>query len=163
MQATFSVYCSGLMIMVVNGGGTHITDFHDILANIKWALVDEVFYLVTILFLKISLGLFFLRVVQVKWQRKVIYGVMIMSTIIQSYHVFLLVFACGNPRYYPEHMLMSKCIPKHIQVDLAYEQAAVTTLTDLIFALLPIPLLWGTTLDRRSKLSVAFVLLLGTS
>lgn len=60
-------------------------------------------------------------------------------------------------------MLMKKCIPKHIQVDLAYEQAAVTTFTDLVFAVLPFPLLWDTTLDRRSKLSVAFVLLLGTS
>lgn len=86
-----------------------------------------------------------------------------MSTIIKSYHSFLLVFACGNPKYYPEHTLMSKCLPKYITVDLAYEQAAVTTLADFIFALLPIPLLWETTLDLWTKLSVAFVLLLGTS
>jgi hypothetical protein len=151
------------MIIVAHGGGTRRAQLDDIRLGIVWTLVAEVSYLTSILFLKISLGLFFLRVVQIKWQRGLVYGVMIMSTIIQSCHAFLLVFACGNPKHYPEHMLASKCIPKHIQVDLAYEQAAVTTLTDFIFALLPIALLWNTTLDFRSKLSVAFVLLLGTS
>ena len=151
------------MVIVAHGGGTRRAHLVHIRVGIVWTVVAQVSYLTSILFLKLSLGLFFLRVVQVKWQRRVIWGVMILSTIVQAYHAFLLVFACGNPRYYPEHMLTSKCIPRHIQVDLAYEQAAVTTLTDFIFALLPIPLLWNTTLDRRSKLSVAFVLLLGTS
>jgi hypothetical protein len=151
------------MIIVAHGGGTRRSHLLNIRLGIVWTLVAEISYLTSILFLKVSLGLFFLRIVQVKWQRKVIYGVIIMSTLVQSYHAFLLLFACGNPKHYPEHMLLSKCIPKHIQVDLAYSQGAVTTLTDFIFALLPIPLLWNTTLDMRSKLSVAFVLILGTS
>jgi hypothetical protein len=151
------------MIIVSNGGGTHLTHLKNFRLGIIWTLVAEVSYLTTILFLKISLGLFFLRVVQVKWQRKIIYGVMIISTLIQTYHAFFFVFACGNPIYYPEHMLAGKCISKRVQVDLAYEQAAVTTATDFIFALLPVPLLWNTTMDLRSKFSVAFVLLLGTS
>jgi hypothetical protein len=163
LQTNFIVYCSALLVIVANGGGTHLTHLKNTRLGIIWTLVAEVSYLTTILFLKISLGLFFLRVVQSRWQRKVIYATMIVSTLIQSYHVFFFIFACGNPKYYPEHMLIGKCVSKRIQVDLAFEQAAVTTTTDFIFALLPIPLLWDTTLDLRSKFSVAFVLLLGTS
>ncbi|KIW05020.1 hypothetical protein, variant 2 [Verruconis gallopava] len=159
----FAMYCSALMVIVANGGGTHLAHLKNIRLGIIFTVVAEVSYLTTILFLKISLGLFFLRVVQSKWQRRAIYGVVIMSTLIQAYHALFYIFACGNPRYYPEHILADKCIPGRIQVDLAYEQAAVTTATDLFFALIPIPLLWDTTLDRRSKLSVAFVLLLGTA
>lgn len=120
------------------------------------------FYLTTILFLKISLGLFFLRVVQKKWQRQIVYGTMILSTIIQFYHTVFIIFSCGNPTLYLEHMLSKKCVSKTIELGLAYEQAAVTTATDFVFALLPIPLLWTASLDRRSKLSVGFVLCLGT-
>lgn len=151
------------MIIVSNGGGTHLTHLKNFRLGVIWTLTAEVSYLITILFLKVSLGLFFLRVVQVKWQRKIIYAVVIMSTIIQTYHAFFYIFACGNPSNYPENMVAGKCIDGRIQVDLAYEQAAVTTFTDFVFALIPIPLLWDTTLDLRSKLSVAFVLLLGTT
>lgn len=151
------------MIIVTNGGGTRRSHLSNIRLGIVWTLVAQVSYLTSILFLKLSLGLFFLRVVLVKWQRRIIYGIMIMSTTVQSYHAFLLVFSCGNPKTYPDSMVMGQCLPRNVQVDLAYVQGAVTTLTDFLFALLPIPLLWKTTLDTRSKLSVAFVLLLGTS
>jgi hypothetical protein len=151
------------MYIVAHGGGTHLTHLKNVRLSIIWVLVAEVAYLITILFLKVSLGLFFLRVIQVKWQRKVVYATMIISTIVQTYHAFFYVFSCGNPKYYAEHMIERTCISKRIQVDLAYEQAAITTATDFVFAFLPIPLLWNTTMDLRSKLSVAFVLLLGTT
>jgi len=151
------------MIIVAHGGGTRRAHLVHIRVGIVWTVTAQVSYLTSLLFLKLSLGLFFLRVVQVKWQRRVIWAAMILSTVVQTYHAILIVFGCGNPMKYPEHILAKKCIPRHIQVDLAYEQAAITTFTDFIFALMPIPLLWNTTLDRRAKLSVAFVLLLATS
>jgi hypothetical protein len=123
--------------------------------------VAEVFYLTTILFLKVSLGLFFLRVIIKKWLRKIVYATIIISTLINIYHCFFVVFSCGNPKLYLEHTLEKQCVRKSVVVGLAYEQATVTTLTDWIFALLPIPLLWNTTMDRRSKLSVGLILSLG--
>jgi hypothetical protein len=123
--------------------------------------VAEVFYLTTILFLKLSLGLFFLRVLIKKWQRKIVYATMLISTVINIYHCFFVLFSCGNPRLYLENTLQRKCVRKSVEVGLAYEQATVTTLTDWVFALLPIPLLWNASMDLRSKLSVGFILSLG--
>jgi hypothetical protein len=128
----------------------------------QWTLVAEVFYLTTIMFLKISLGLFFLRVVLKKWQRKVVYATVFLSTIINIYHTIFIIFSCGDPRYYLEHMVQMKCVRKSVELGLAYEQAAVTTITDFVFALLPLPLLWNASMDRRSKISVGCILGLGT-
>jgi hypothetical protein len=44
---------------------------------------------------------------------------------------------------------------------LSYEQAAVSTITDLIFAVMPIPLLWNASMDFRSKVSAGLILSLG--
>jgi hypothetical protein len=111
--------------------------------------------------MKLSLGLFFLRVVIKKWLRKIIYVTMALSTAINIYHCFFVLFSCGNPTLYLENTLLKKCVRKSVEVGLAYEQATVTTVTDWVFALMPIPLLWNATMDRRSKISVGLILSLG--
>lgn len=127
----------------------------------QWTLVAEVFYLTTIIFLKLSLGLFFLRVLLKRWQRNIVYVAMVSSVLINTFHCFFVVFSCGNPKLYLEHTVLKQCVPKKIELGLAYEQAAVTTITDFVFALLPISLLWNAAMDRRSKLSVGLILSLG--
>ncbi|KAF2431531.1 hypothetical protein EJ08DRAFT_587012, partial [Tothia fuscella] len=126
-----------------------------------WTLVAGAFYLTTIIFLKISLGMFFLRVLLKKWQRRVVYVTMILSTIINLSYCFFVVFACGNPKDYLENTILQKCINRKLEISFAYEQAAVTTVTDFIFAFLPIPMLWNASMDRRSKWSVGLILSLG--
>ncbi|KAE9990961.1 hypothetical protein EG327_000674 [Venturia inaequalis] len=158
----FIVYSAALIIIVANGGGTHIKVTDTKRTAVTYTLVAEVFYLMTIMFLKISLGLFFLRVVSKKWQRKVVYATMFLSTIINIYHTVFVVFSCGSPQHYLERMIQMKCVRKSVELGLAYEQAAVTTITDFVFALLPLPLLWNLSMDRRSKTLVGCILGLGT-
>ncbi|RDI83214.1 hypothetical protein Vi05172_g6947 [Venturia inaequalis] len=162
MMMNFIVYSAALIIIVANGGGTHIKVTDTKRTAVTYTLVAEVFYLMTIMFLKISLGLFFLRVVSKKWQRKVVYATMFLSTIINIYHTVFVVFSCGSPQHYLERMIQMKCVRKSVELGLAYEQAAVTTITDFVFALLPLPLLWNVSMDRRSKTLVGCILGLGT-
>jgi hypothetical protein len=124
-------------------------------------VVNEVFYLQTQIFLKLSLGLFFLRVVIRTGQRRFIIGTVAFCGIINVYHTFYVIFRCGDPRHMPENQAKGKCVPSTISLALAYEQAAVQTLSDIIFAVLPIPLLWNATMDRRSKISAGLILSLG--
>jgi hypothetical protein len=124
-------------------------------------MVNEVFYLLTQIFLKISLGLFFLRVVIRTGQRRFIIATIAFCTIINTYHIFFVIFRCGDPRMVAENQHAGKCVASHIGLALAYEQAAVSTLTDVIFAVLPIPLLWNATMDKRSKISAGLILSLG--
>jgi hypothetical protein len=43
---------------------------------------------------------------------------------------------------------------------MAYQQAAITTLTDIVFVALPVFILWNANMSRRSKMSVGFILCL---
>jgi hypothetical protein len=53
------------------------------------------------------------------------------------------------------------CQPRSIQTTLSYAVAVVSILSDWIFAVLPIFLLWNVQLDWRVKLSVMGMLGLG--
>jgi uncharacterized membrane protein len=107
------------------------------------------------------LGLFFLRVVVVKIQRRLIIATMIFSTVINFYHIVFAVFQCGNPRHFAERQMHNQCVSQRVAIALGYEQAVVATLTDVIFAVMPIPLLWNAKMDMRSKISVGFILSFG--
>ncbi|QDS77659.1 hypothetical protein FKW77_002991 [Venturia effusa] len=158
----YIMYDTALMVVVANGGGTHVKLSDIKRAAVIYSLAAEGFYLTTIMFLKISLGLSFLRIVVKQWQRRFVYAIMFLSTSINIYHTIFVIFNCGSPSHYLERLVQSKCARKSVELGLAYEQAAVTTITDFLFALLPIPLLWNASMDRRSKISGGCILGLGT-
>jgi hypothetical protein len=127
----------------------------------QWVIINECFYLLTQIFLKLSLGFFFLRVVIRKGHRWFIIATMAFSTVINLSHIFFVTFRCGDPREFFDHQIKSLCVNNNITIGMAYQQAAVSTITDLIFAVLPIPLLWNASMDIRSKISAGLILSLG--
>jgi hypothetical protein len=127
----------------------------------QWTVTNEVFYLLTQIFLKLSLGYFFLRVILKKNQRRFIIATVAFSTINNVGHVFFVVFRCGNPRFLVENTIHQKCLSNNFSVVMGYEQAAVSTITDLIFAFMPISLLWNANMDLRSKISAGLILSMG--
>jgi hypothetical protein len=86
---------------------------------------------------------------------------MVFSTVVNLFHIFYVTFRCGDPRRFFEHQVSYQCINNTVTIGLAYQQAAVSTITDLIFALLPVPLLWNASMDTRSKISAGLILSLG--
>jgi hypothetical protein len=61
---------------------------------------------------------------------------------------------------YIMNQLIGQCTPRPLDLFIAYQHAAVTTLTDIIFVLLPVFILWGANMTRRSKISAGFILCL---
>lgn len=86
---------------------------------------------------------------------------MVLSTVVNVFHIFFVTFRCGDPRTFFEKQIQYQCINNTVTIAMAYQQAAISTVTDLIFALLPIPLLWNASMDRRSKISAGLILSLG--
>ena len=150
-----------LVIVFKYGGGTHADGLAQMKVAANWVVADEIFYLVTIIFLKLSLGVFFLRICVKKWQKYFIYCVMIFNTFINIFDAFFLTFMCGKPGNFLLAGLEGKCLPNKVLVGVAYQQGAVTTSTDFIYALLPITILWNANMDRRTKSVCIFVLSLG--
>lgn len=149
------------MIVVRYGGGTHTQNLDQMKTAVNWVIVDEAFYLVTTIFLKLSLGVFFLRICIKKWQKYLIYGIMGFNTFINIFHIFFITFMCGSPGNFFMNALEGKCVSNRTILGVAYEQGVVTTSTDWIYAILPVTILWHAQMDRRTKSVCAFVLSLG--
>ncbi|KAK7716993.1 hypothetical protein SLS57_006400 [Botryosphaeria dothidea] len=128
-----------------------------------WILVSETFYVITAMMVKLSLGIFFLRIVIKPWQRAMVYVVMILIALTSIFFFFFLIFLCGNPKDYLVRYVYDQCAPRHVQTALAYLSAALGAAADWVYALIPIQIVVQANMDLRSKLSVLFILSLGTA
>jgi hypothetical protein len=124
-------------------------------------VVSEATYIMAMMTLKISLGIFFARIIVKPWQLGLIYvnvGINIFSS---AAAFFYCLFRCGaNLDNYVIQQLYDRCTPQTLDRFVAYQQAAVTTLTDIVFVVLPVFILWNANMSRRSKISVGFILCL---
>jgi hypothetical protein len=130
----------------------------------QWLLVTEYFYILTMLVLKISLAIFFLRIIAKPWQRNLVYAAVTLSTLFNIGYFFFAVFQCGIPKgafVFFIKKVSGKCINKAEILGVSYAHGAVTTFTDLIFAFLPVFMLHDTNMNRREKWTVGLILVLG--
>ncbi|KAF2874168.1 hypothetical protein BDV95DRAFT_604366 [Massariosphaeria phaeospora] len=159
----FTVYCASMLILESNGGGTHVTNVGQMIMLTKWVIVSEAMYVLTIMVLKISLAIFFARIVVKQWQLTTIYiavAVNIISSLASFFYVFL---RCGpDLDKYVYNQLAWNCTPKALDRFIAFQQASFTTLTDIVFVLLPVLILWNASMNLRSKISVGLILSLAT-
>ncbi|KAF2740798.1 hypothetical protein EJ04DRAFT_518570 [Polyplosphaeria fusca] len=157
--ALFSAYCATMLYIEANGGGTHVTKIEELVDLTKWTIVGEATYVLTVMVLKISLGIFFTRIVIRRSQLYVIYTAVTCSMISSILSFFYVLLRCGNViNDYVYQQLANNCTPRSADLFVAYQQASITTLTDCILAALPILILWDANMDIRSKLSVGFIL-----
>lgn len=112
--------------------------------------------------LKISLGIFLVRVIVEDWQRWVIYVTVSINIVSSVATFFYVLLRCGTPaKLAIIKQLQSQCAPRALDLFFGYQQASLTTLTDFIFATLPIFILWRSTMGTRIKVVTAFILALG--
>ena len=134
----------------------------------------------TSLFLKISLAVFFLRIVSLltaptlrscadhacdqvvaKWQR---YTIIIGTTIFSLFtfaFFFIAVFRCGPPSQFLLNNAKGKCLSWKVTGPLNYIHGTLNALTDWIFVSLPILVIRDANMNRKAKASVIGVLAIG--
>ncbi|KAL5113711.1 hypothetical protein ACEQ8H_008416 [Pleosporales sp. CAS-2024a] len=160
----FTVYCGGLLFIYSNGGGTHVRDVTQLQLLTKWVVVSEATYVVAMMMLKISLGIFFVRIVVKPWQLGLIYVNVGVNMFSSTATFFYVLFRCGpNLDRYVLQQLADQCTSRRLDNFIVYQQAAITTLTDLVFVTLPIFILWNANMSRRSKISAGFILILAAT
>ncbi|EKG12445.1 hypothetical protein MPH_10401 [Macrophomina phaseolina MS6] len=157
----FNVWAISIIIIAYEyGGGTRV----DVIGTaMDWILVSEIFYVITAMTVKLSLGIFFLRIVIKPWQRAMVYVVMVLIALTSIFFFFFLIFLCGNPKDYLIRYVYDQCAPRHVQTALAYLSAALGAAADWTYALIPVQIVVQANMDLRSKLSVLFILSLGTA
>ncbi|KAK6007649.1 hypothetical protein QM012_004463 [Aureobasidium pullulans] len=118
-------------------------------------------YILTTVTLKISLAIFFLRIVIRPWQRKVIYTVTVVYSVFATVFAFIAVFQCGIPTNFLIKEATGVCIKDDILQPLNYVHSLLNAISDWTFACLPVFVLWNAKIPRSAKISSGLLLSLG--
>ncbi|KAF2396227.1 hypothetical protein EJ06DRAFT_484040 [Trichodelitschia bisporula] len=163
-MVSFTVYCSAVLKTSSVVSHRNYLFFSDIDTAINYLITAEVFYIVTMVTLKISLSIFFLRIMVKPWQRNTVYGAVACSTLFGLAYCLFAIFQCGYPKnamVFFIRKLNDKCISTAQNLGMGYTHALITTLTDLIFAILPVAMLKSSNMTSREKWTVGLILIMG--
>jgi len=114
------------------------------------------------MFIKLSIALFLLRIAVTRtyiWILRVSMAVVaIWSVAIWFYDLFQCIPVEAQWNY---TMKDAKCVSGSSFVAAAYSISVMTIISDWLYALLPIPMLWSVQMSVQTKATVAFILSLG--
>ena len=116
------------------------------------------------IFIKLSLGIFFLRITVDRIQRRIIYAVIAISVSFGTIYFFFIVFQCGAPiqgATFWERFISRKCVPPSAVLAMGYTHALLNAITDVTLAVLPIGLVRKAKLHPHQKIIVGGILVIG--
>jgi fumarate reductase subunit C len=129
----------------------------------RW--LGEIAYILTSVFLKLTVGIFLLRICSRQWQSVVIWAVLAIVLIFNIVYMFIAIAQCQPVDYFWTRItsvsIKGTCVSKELASGSTYANTAVNAFADWTLGLLPIALVWNVELDRKAKMSVAGILALG--
>ncbi|OSS48735.1 hypothetical protein B5807_06876 [Epicoccum nigrum] len=158
----FTTYSGIILAITIRSGQGKQFSREDRYLNLVLVQLSEVFYILTTTLLKISLGLFFLRVLTKRWQTITFHSILGISAVYGLFYTLTTLFVCGNPaRLADSHVGSRKCLPVGFILSTGYIYGAINVIADWTFVLIPIAILMESDLCRRSKISVSIIMGLG--
>jgi hypothetical protein len=139
---------------------------YSLLTHVPWqdCVLFTMFYCFCIVFLKISLAFFYLRIVIQKWQRALLYVTCTAMTIYGLAYAFIYMFRCGIDT---NHQLMAreqnKCLSDQTLLVMMYAFGILDTITDFVYAGIPVYVLWGSNMPIGLKLTAGILLTMGSA
>lgn len=117
-------------------------------------------YTSTMMFAKISIGFFLLRVTVEQIYIWIIYTAMGITIVTGIVFFFVTVLQCSPVSYFWSRAVGGdgKCLDMEIIIGLTYFYSAVSALCDFTFGLLPIVMLWNLNMSRSTKIAIAPIL-----
>ncbi|KAG6241642.1 hypothetical protein E4U24_006023 [Claviceps purpurea] len=164
-QAIFTVTCSIQFVGVQSGVGRHNASFtneDDLVAAIMWQALGVAIYILNMMFIKLSIGVFLLRIAT---QKAYIWAIRIVLVIITLWSIGLFIwnlFQCTPiEKQWDFRITDGQCAGAGEVLTAAYALSVMTIVTDWFFALIPIPMLWGVKMSTQAKTTVILILSLG--
>ncbi|KAF4548353.1 Hypothetical protein D9617_29g007300 [Elsinoe fawcettii] len=135
-------------------------DRDDAQRALKFWFFCEVFYAPATTLLKVSVGLFLLRIAVSKIQIWIIRIFIAGSLIFGAFYTFLIIFQCSPVSFWWDLNPAStgKCINPSVFAVCAYIISALNTAADLTFAILPMFIVWKTSMTKRTRIMVCMLL-----
>ncbi|KAK7908971.1 hypothetical protein PG985_014849 [Apiospora marii] len=161
---TLSLAGLGVVIpQVVYGAGRHIAYVPPAAATVGLQInfVGQVIYLWAIPAVKMSIGLFLLRIAPNKVYRRLLQAVMVFTMVYTLFCFVTLLVQCTNLAVLWDPTVKATCWSKQTLQTLSYANSIINILTDMFFAVLPAPMLWNVQINVRTKASLICIMGLG--
>ncbi|KAI0550759.1 hypothetical protein F4679DRAFT_191648 [Xylaria curta] len=166
--ANFTVSCSFVFTGLSYGLGRHNKSLsqHDEIEALKYQALATATYVSNMWLIKLSIGLFLFRLA-VRNRYKWILGISIGVVGVWSLALFFWnIFQCSPVSAQWDYTILtndpkSHCVSADEIVSAAYALSALTILSDWLYALIPIPMIWQVKMTAQAKWSVIAVLSLG--
>jgi hypothetical protein len=127
----------------------------------KYTLIFNSLYVLTTILFKISLAIFFLRIVVAPWQRRLIVIATALFSAFSFAYIFITNFRCGAPKDILLNTARGKCLSISIVSPLLYVSGISNAMIDVMFAVLPTTILWNSQMPKKRKISCCILLSMG--
>jgi hypothetical protein len=126
----------------------------------------ECFQVLGTITFKISLGYFFYRIVNERWQRKALIGIVSISVLFGIAYFLFAVFQCGAPwkgETFWVKKITYRCASEAVIIGMGYPQSIINALTDIALCAMPIPMVWRAKFGRKDKIIVSGIMILAAA
>ncbi|OHE91883.1 integral membrane family protein [Colletotrichum orchidophilum] len=164
MLIIFTITCSFILLGVNDGLGHHnqALDQQREVSALMYQSLATATYVLDMLFIKLSIGLFLLRLSNSKLYNWIIHISLAIITVWSVVIFFWNLFQCSPVEAQWDYAIPnSKCVSPDAVVTAAYSISAMTILSDWLYALLPIPMIWSVKMTKQAKATVIVILGLG--
>ncbi|OAA45464.1 integral membrane family protein [Metarhizium rileyi] len=164
-QLLFTATCAFIFEGVRRGLGKHnaaVPNEDDQVAALMWQAITIAIYILDMMFIKLSIGVFLLRLATQRSYIWIIRGALVIVTL-WSLGIFIWdVFQCTPvAKQWDFRITTGHCAGPDEIISAAYALSVMTVLSDWFFALIPIPMLWGVKMTKQAKATVIAILSLG--
>ncbi|CAN8095686.1 unnamed protein product [Discula destructiva] len=163
-QANFTLSCAFIAVGLTRGLGRHNTtlpQWEEILA-IKWQAIATATYITNMMFIKLSIGVFLLRLATQRRYRWIIWTSMGIVAAMSTALFLWDMFQCKPVAAQWDYTIPGyTCVSPGQVVQAAYALSVLSILSDWLYALLPIAMLWNAKMTPQAKATVSVVLSLG--
>ncbi|KAF6809058.1 integral membrane protein [Colletotrichum sojae] len=139
------------------GTGRHWWDLQteDQVTAMKYWWFCYLWYCLSMICSKISIGYFLLRITVRKLDIWTIYTVMMLTVCTGVVFFFVTLFQCKPIAFFWDKTIENGyCVPMDVIIALTYLYSAVSVICDFTFAILPMFLIWNLKMDRRTKIAL---------
>ncbi|RDW89746.1 hypothetical protein BP6252_01778 [Coleophoma cylindrospora] len=161
----FVFFCTFAITGVHHGTGQHASALPpaEIPVGLKWWWACEPVYVLANMSLKLSIGIFLLRIAVARTHRLIIYTVIVVSEVYGAAYFLLFCLQCIPSKYFWTQYTggSGSCMNTKIIIDATYVYSAISCWADWTLGVIPVFLVWNLQMNSRTKLSVGCILAVG--
>ncbi|KAI9159065.1 hypothetical protein HJFPF1_07072 [Paramyrothecium foliicola] len=160
--AFFILFVTCALVGVEHGTGRHwwVLEDEDRKTAMRYWWYCYLWYCLSMIASKISIGYFLLRITIRRWDIWAIYGVMAVTVLTGIVFFFVTLFQCNPISFFWNKDQNGSCVNIDVIIALTYLYSACSVICDFTFALLPLVLIYRLNMDKRSKIALVPIVIM---